>query len=332
MKTRRVLTALAFASASAITGSFISAVPAKAQDWPNRPMTMVAPFAAGGSTDAIARIVAEGLSSQLHQPVIVENVGGAGGMTGTNRVAKAPPDGSQFVLGNVGTHAQNQTLYKTPLYNAETDFAPVVLIMDQSLVLVARKDFPASSLQEFIAYAKANQSTMQYASAGVGGSNHLACVLLNAAIGINVVHIPYRSGGQAMQDLLAGRIDYQCPSAPTAMPQIASNSVKTLAMLSKNRSPSLPDLASAHEQGLTDFDIPSWYALFLPKGTPDSIVRKLNAAAVAAMNTPSMQERLKAIGSDLVGPERRSPEYLARFVAEEIKKWAGPISTSGVQF
>jgi tripartite-type tricarboxylate transporter receptor subunit TctC len=332
MKTRRVLTALAFASASAITGSFISAVPAKAQDWPNRPMTMVAPFAAGGSTDAIARIVAEGLSSQLHQPVIVENVGGAGGMTGTNRVAKAPPDGYQFVLGNVGTHAQNQTLYKTPLYNAETDFAPVVLIMDQSLVLVARKDFPASSLQEFIAYAKANQSTMQYASAGVGGSNHLACVLLNAAIGINVVHIPYRSGGQAMQDLLAGRIDYQCPSAPTAMPQIASNSVKTLAMLSKNRSPSLPDLASAHEQGLTDFDIPSWYALFLPKGTPDSIVRKLNAAAVAAMNTPSMQERLKLIGSDLVGPERRSPEYLARFVAEEIKKWTGPISTSGVQF
>jgi tripartite-type tricarboxylate transporter receptor subunit TctC len=332
MKTRRVLTALAFASASAITGSFISAVPAKAQDWPNRPMTMVAPFAAGGSTDAIARIVAEGLSSQLHQPVIVENVGGAGGMTGTNRVAKAPPDGYQFVLGNVGTHAQNQTLYKTPLYNAETDFAPVVLIMDQSLVLVARKDFPASSLQEFIAYAKANQSTMQYASAGVGGSNHLACVLLNAAIGINVVHIPYRSGGQAMQDLLAGRIDYQCPSAPTAMPQIASNSVKTLAMLSKNRSPSLPDLASAHEQGLTDFDIPSWYALFLPKGTPDSIVRKLNAAAVAAMNTPSMQERLKLIGSDLVGPERRSPEYLAKFVAEEIKKWAGPISTSGIQF
>jgi tripartite-type tricarboxylate transporter receptor subunit TctC len=332
MKTRRVLTALAFASASAITGSFISAVPAKAQDWPNRPMTMVAPFAAGGSTDAIARIVAEGLSSQLHQPVIVENVGGAGGMTGTNRVAKAPPDGYQFVLGNVGTHAQNQTLYKTPLYNAETDFAPVVLIMDQSLVLVARKDFPASSLQEFIAYAKANQSTMQYASAGVGGSNHLACVLLNAAIGINVVHIPYRSGGQAMQDLLAGRIDYQCPSAPTAMPQIASNAVKTLAMLSKKRSPSLPDLASAHEQGLTDFDIPSWYALFLPKGTPDSIVRKLNAAAVAAMNTPSMQERLKLIGSDLVGPERRSPEYLAKFVAEEIKKWAGPISTSGVQF
>jgi tripartite-type tricarboxylate transporter receptor subunit TctC len=319
--------------------SFLAAVTAvliahsaKAQDWPNRQITMVAPFAAGGSTDAIARIVADGLSTQLHQPVIVENVGGAGGMTGANRVAKAAPDGYQFVLGNVGTHAQNQTLYKAPLYNAVTDFAPVVLIMDQSLVLIARHDLPVNNLQEFIAYAKANQSKMQYASSGAGGSNHLACVLLNAAIGINVTHIPYRGGSQAMQDLLAGRIDYQCPSAPTAMPQITGHTVKALAILSKKRSPGLPDLASAHEQGLTDFDIPSWYALFLPKGTPDAIVRKLNAATVAAMDTPAMQERLKAIGSDLVGPERRSPEYLAQFVADEIKKWAGPISASGVQF
>jgi len=310
----------------------LMAHPANAQDWPNRPMTMVAPFAAGGSTDAIARIVADGLSTQLHQPVVVENVGGAGGMTGTNRVAKAAPDGYQFVLGNVGTHAQNQTLYKAPLYNAATDFAPVVLMMDQSLVLVARNDFPASNLQDFIAYTKANQSTMQYSSSGAGGSNHLACVLLNAAIGISVTHIPYRAAGQAMQDLLAGRVDYQCPSAPTAMPQITGKTVKAIAILSKNRSPSLPDLPSAHEQGLTDFDIPSWYALFLPKGTPDAIVRKLNAAAVAAMNTQAIQDRLKTIGSDLVGPERRSPEYLGRFVADEIKKWAGPISASGVQF
>ena len=314
-----------------VAAAIVVAQPANAQDWPSRPLTMVAPFAAGGSTDAIARIVADGLSSQLHQPVIVENIGGAGGMTGTNRVAQAAPDGYTFVLGNVGTHAQNQTLYKAPLYNAETDFAPVVLLMDQSLVLVARHDFPASNLQEFIAYTKENQSKLQYSSAGVGGSNHLACVLLNAAIGIKVTHIPYRSGGQAMQDLLAGRVDYQCPSAPTAMPQIVGKSVKAIAILSKNRSPALPDLASAHEQGLTGFDIPSWYALFQPKDTPDPIVRKLNAAAVAAMNTPSVQERLKTIGSDLVGPDRRSPEYLAKFVADEIKKWAGPIRASGVQ-
>jgi tripartite-type tricarboxylate transporter receptor subunit TctC len=302
-----------------------------AEDWPNRPLTMVAPFAAGGSTDAIARIVAEGLSAQLHQSVIVENVGGAGGMTGANRVAKAPPDGYQFVLGNVGTHAQNQTLYKAPLYDALNDFAPVALIMDQALVLVARKDFPANNLQEFIAYTKANQTKLQYASAGLGGSNHLACVLLNTAIGINVTHVPYRSGGQAMQDLLAGRVDYQCPSVPTAIPQITGQSVRAIATLSKTRSPGLPDVPTAHEQGLTDFDIPSWYALFLPRGTPDMIVRKLNAAAVAAVSTPAMQERLKAIGSDLVGPDRMTPEYLAKFVAEEIRKWSGPIKASGVQ-
>jgi tripartite-type tricarboxylate transporter receptor subunit TctC len=307
-------------------------VRAQAQDWPNRPMTMVVPFAAGGSSDAIARIVADGLSGQLHHPVIVENIGGAGGMTGTNRVAKATPDGYQFVLGNVGTHAQNQSLYKKPLYNAVTDFAPVALITDQSLLLVARKDFPAGNLQEFIVYTKANQAKLRYSSAGVGGSNHLACVLLNSAIGVDVTHIPYRSGGQAMQDLLAGQVDYQCPSLPTAMPQVAGKTVKALAILSKNRSPSVPELPSAHEQGLTDFDIPSWYALFLPKGTPDAIVRKLNAATVAAMDTPSMQERLKQVGSDLVAAERRSPEYLAQFVAAEIRKWEAPIKSSGVQF
>ena len=280
---------------------------AQAQDWPSHPLTMVAPFAAGGSTDAIARIVADGLGAQLHQTVIVENVGGAGGMIGANRVAKAAPDGYQFVLGNVGTHAQNQWLYKKPLYNALTDFAPVALIVDQSLVLVARKDFPANNLQQFIAYAKANQTNLRYGSSGAGGSNHLACVLLNSAIGIDVSHIPYRGGAQAMQDLLAGQVNYQCPSLPTAMPQIAGQTVKALA-------------PSAHEQGLTDFDIPSWYALFLPRATPDAIVRKLRDATSTAMDTQLMQERLKQVGSDLVEPGRRSPQYLAHFVASEIRK------------
>jgi tripartite-type tricarboxylate transporter receptor subunit TctC len=302
-----------------------------AQAYPSRPVTMVVPFAAGGSTDAIARILAEGLRSELGQAVIVENVGGAGGMTGVNRVAKAAPDGYQFVLGNVGTHAVNQSLYKKPLYNAATDFEPVALVTDQSLVLTVGKDFPANNLREFIAYAKANQAKMQYGSAGVGGSTHLACVLLNAAIGINVTHVPYRSSGQAMQDLLAGRIDYQCPSAPTALPQIAGHLVKALAILSKNRSPSMPGLASVHEQGLTDFDVPSWYAIFLPKGTPAGIVQKLHDATVVTMGASLIRERLKEIGCDLVPPERSSPEYLRKFVASEIDKWAAAIKASGIQ-
>jgi tripartite-type tricarboxylate transporter receptor subunit TctC len=294
-------------------------------------MTLVVPFAAGGSSDAIARIVADGLSGQLHSPIVVENVSGAGGMTGTNRVAKAAPDGYQFVIGNVGTFAQSQWLYRKPLYNTLTDFAPVALISDESLALVTRKDFPANNLQEFIRYTKANQSNLRYSSSGVGGSNHLACMLLNSALGIDVTHIPYRSVMQAMQDLIAARVDYQCLSLPTALPQITGKSVTAIAILSKHRSPGLPDLPSAHEQGLTGFDIPTWYALFLPAGTPAAIVQKLNRATVAALETPAVQQRLQQLGGDLVAPERRSSAYLADFVAAEVRKWEAPIKASGVQ-
>ena len=304
------------------------AAPASAQSWPTQRVSVVVPFGAGSVTDILARIFADEMGKKWGQQVIVEN---RPGLAGTAAVAKATPDGYTFLLGTVGTHAYNPSLYKKLPYNAVTDFAPVGLIMDQSLILVTRKDLPPNNLQEFIAFVRLNQAKLQFGSGGVGGSNHLACVLLNAALGVNVTHVPYRSAGPAMQDMLAAVIDYQCPSAPTVIPQYASNTIKTLAILSKKRSASLPDLPSAHEQGLTGFDIPSWYALFLPKGTPDPIVRKLNAAAVAAMNTPVMKERLKAIGSDLAGPERQSPEYLANFVADEIKKWAGPIRASGVQ-
>jgi len=301
-----------------------------AQSWPTRPMTLIVPFAAGGSSDAIGRVVADGLSAQLPYPIVVENVTGAGGMMGPTRVARAAPDGYQFVLGNVGTFAQNRWLYQKPLYDAVKDFAPVALLTDESLVLVARNDFPADNLPQFIAYARAHQAKLQFASGGVGGSNHLACLLLNASIGINVVHIPYRNVVQGVQDVMAGRVDYDCLSLPLALPQIAAKSVKPIAILSRNRSPNLPDLPSAHEQGLTDFDIPSWYALFLPAATPAAIVQKLNQATVAMLETPSMQRRLQQLGGDPVAPERRSPEYLAKFVAAEIKKWEAPVKASGV--
>jgi tripartite-type tricarboxylate transporter receptor subunit TctC len=230
----------------------------------------------------------------------------------------------------VGTHAQAQSLYRKPPYDAATDFAPVTLVTDQAFALVTRKDFPADDLLQFIAYSKAEQGKMLFGSAGAGGSNHLACVLLNAAIGINATHVPYRSGAHAMQDLISGRIDYQCPSAPVALPQIASHTVKALAILSRNRSPNMPELASAHEQGLSGFDIPSWYAVFLPKDTPAAIVSRLHAATIAALDTPSIQERLEQIGCDRISPERRSPEYLGKFVASEIEKYAGAIKASGI--
>jgi tripartite-type tricarboxylate transporter receptor subunit TctC len=306
------------------------AKPAMAQEWPTRPVTMIVTFAAGSGDDALARILSPRLSELLGQQVIIENVGGAGGMNGANRVARATPDGYQFVLGGTGTFAANQTLYKKPLYNAAVDFAPVVLISEQPILLITRPDFPAANLQEFIDYARKNQSSMQFASGGTGSATHLACVLLNGAIGIKVTHVPYRSATLALQDLISGRIDYLCPIASTALGMIESGQVKAVAILSKKRTAVLPNLASAHEQGPADLDAYIWNGFFLPKGAPPAIVQKLHDATFGTMDTPAVQERIREIGGSIVAPARRSPEYLQEFVESEVKKWATPIKASGV--
>jgi tripartite-type tricarboxylate transporter receptor subunit TctC len=307
----------------------MGAAVATAQDWPTRPVTMVVPFAAGGPADAVGRIVASHLSQVLGQEVIVENIGGGGGMLGGARVARAPPDGYQFVLGNMGTHAANQTLYKNPAYNAANDFAPVTLVAETPLLLLTRKDFPADNLPQFVAYARANQAKMQFGSGGAGSASHLACLLINLALGIKVTHVPYRGAAPAMQDLIAGRIDYQCPDSPTSVAQIEAGTVKALAVLTAERSPRLPDVPTAREQGLTDVVASNWFAAFYPKGTPAGIVEKLRAAIAASMDTPSLQDRMRDIGAELAPPERRTPEYLRGFVAGEIAKWAAPIKQSG---
>jgi tripartite-type tricarboxylate transporter receptor subunit TctC len=302
---------------------------ATAQNWPTRPLTMIVPFAAGGAFDVLGRILAPQISEILGQQIVIENVTGAGGATAAVRVAKAAPDGYQFVLGD-SSFAHSQKLYKTPLYNAATDFAPVALVAEQPPVLIARNGLPVNSLPEFVAYANLNQAKMQYGSAGTGSPTHLACVLFNVSIGVNITHIPYRGGAPAMQDLIGGRIDYQCAIVGTAISQIESKQVKAIAILTKNRSPSLPALATAHEQGLTDFDAGAWNAFFLPKGTPAAIIRKLHDATVIAMETPAVQARLREVGATIVAPERRSPEYLKEFVESEIKKWARPIEAAGL--
>ena len=298
--------------------------------WPDRPLTMVVPLAAGSGIDVLARVLAPRLSEILGQAVIVENVTGAGGTTGAVRVARAAPDGFQFLLGGTGTHAYTQALYQHPPYDALNDFAPVALIAEQPVVLIARKDLPADNLQDFIAYAKGHQAKMQYGSAGAGSAAHLACVVLNSAAGVTVTHVPYRGGGQAMQDLIAGRIDYQCPLLPIATQQIQSGSVKAIALLSRERSRTMPALATAREQGLTEVDVSNWSAFFLPRGTPPAIVKKLHDATVATMNASPVRAKLDEMGVDLVAPERRSAEYLHDFVRSEINKWVGPIKASGV--
>lgn len=306
------------------------ATPSEAQDFPNRPMTMVVPFAAGGAVDVLARALSIRAGEILGQQIVIENAPGAGGMTGSNRVARATPDGYQFVLGSVGTHAQNQTLYKNPAYDAAKDFEPVILVSDLPLLLVVRKDFPAYDLKQFIAHAKAHSGGLQFGSAGTGSAVHLGCVLLNAAAGITATHIPYRGGGPAMQDLVAGRIDYTCNIITSALPQVKQNQVRALANLSPKRAALLPELPTSQEQGLTGFDASTWNMILLPKGTPEPIVRKLNAAFSEALDTPATRERLLAIGLDIPTAERRTPAYAAKFVATEIEKYAGPIRASGL--
>ena len=301
-----------------------------AQTYPARPMTMIIPFAAGGPTDVLGRIMGQRMSEILGQQVVVENVGGAGGMTGSKRVADAAPDGYTFVLGTVGTHAQSQTMYKKPLYHAATDFAPVALIAEVPIVLITRKDLPVNNLQQFISYAKANQTKMQYGSAGAGSATHLGCVLLNYLIGVDITHIPYRGTGPAMQDLQGGRIDYLCEIVSTAKPQIDGGTVKAIAIMTKERSPALPNVPTGLEQGTPNLEAYTWNALFLPKDAPAEVVKKLHDATVEAMKTPSVRERLEALGAVVVPEERATPEYLGQYVKSEIDKWAAPIKASGV--
>jgi tripartite-type tricarboxylate transporter receptor subunit TctC len=314
------------AAAVLIAGS----VPVSAQEWPTRPLTMVVPFAAGASSDILGRILAPRLAENLGKAVIVENIGGAGGMNGANRVAKSAPDGYQFVVGSTGTLAINQTLYKNPPYNAATDFAPVALIADQPIVLIVRNDMPVSNFKEFVSYVRANQDKLTFASAGAGTTPHLGCLMLHAAIGVTVTHIPYRGLGLAIQDMIGGQTNYQCAVLSPALPQIEGHLVKAIAMLTRSRSPSLPEVPTAIEQGIPDFDVATWHAFFLPKGTPAPIVRRLNEAAVSAMTHPSVQKSLKDLGAELAAPERRTPEYLQSFVEREIEKWAVPIKAAGL--
>jgi len=303
---------------------------AAAQDWPTRPVTLVVPYAAGGPIDTIARILSARLGEVLGQQVVIENVGGAGGMTGSYRVAKAEPDGYTILLGGSAVLAQNQSLYKRPLYNAAADFEPVALFADSARILITRKDMPVSTLAEFVAYAKANQANMQYASAGAGSGLHICAVMLNMAIGANITHVPYRGSAPAMHDMIAGRIDFMCEQISTAVPQIQGGTVKAIATLGPSRPPVLANLPTAQEQGLGDLDCNAWAALALPKGTPAAVIQKLAKATSEAVDSAMVRERFEAVGVTVPPPGRRSPEFLAKFIPREIERWAVPIKASGV--
>jgi tripartite-type tricarboxylate transporter receptor subunit TctC len=303
---------------------------ALAQDWPSRPVTLVVPYAAGGPVDTVGRILASGLGEALGQQVVVENVGGAGGMVGASRVAKAEADGYTVLLGGSAVLAINQAIYKKPLYDGASDFTPVALFADSARVLIARKDFPATTLTEFNAYAKANGGKMQYGSAGHGSGSHVCAALLNTVNGTKIAHVAYRGTAQGMQDLVGGRIDFICEQISTAVGHISSGTVKAIAILGPDRLAVLPDLGTAREQGLADLDCNSWAAVVLPKGAPDVVVRRLSRAVDEAINKPMLRKRLEQVGVAIAPPERRTPEYLAKYIPSEIARWGAVLRGAGI--
>jgi tripartite-type tricarboxylate transporter receptor subunit TctC len=306
------------------------AAAAHAQEWPTRPITLVVPFAAGGGIDVSARLQAQQMGELLGQTIVVENVGAAAGTTGSLRVAKAAPDGYTMLIGNSGTHAFSQSLSKKPPYNSLTDFQPVGLVSESPRILIARNDLPANNLQEFIAYVKANQSKVQFGSAGVGSGTHLPCVLLNTTIGVEVTHVPYRGAGPVMQDLIGGRLDYMCDTIQTGAQQAKAKAVKGIAVMAPKRVPIIADLATTGEQGLPGVEASVWNAFFLPKGTPEPIVRKLNKAMRDMLDNQALRGRLEELGLEIVPPEQRSPEYLAKILAEDIERWRKVIVAAGI--
>lgn len=303
---------------------------ASAQEWPLRPISMVIPFAAGGGVDTGGRVLAPRLSELLGQQIVVENIGGAGGMAGAARVAKAPRDGYQILLGHTGTHAYNPHLYKRPLYDVRKDFDPVTLVYRTSFALLVRKDFPAKTIAEFVTHLRANQRKLQYGSAGVGSTSHMSCVLLNMTAQVDVAHIPYRDVAPALQDLIGGRIDYLCNPVSVSIAQVQTGVVKAIGLLSLEREPQLPQLPTAHEQGLTNLNTDSWSGFFFPRGTPPAVTKRMAAAVSQTLDTPAVQQRMIELGLRPTPPQERMPQYLEKLVLTDLEKWAAPIKASGI--
>ena len=299
-----------------------------ADDWPTRAVTVVVPFAAGGGTDLMARMIAEPMSRFFGQQVIVENMGGAGGMTGSARVARATPDGYTIVFGSRSA-AIDMTLYKHPSYSLQNDLAPIVLVADQPTILVARRDLPVDGLGNFISYLKRNASTMKMGSAGIGSTGFVDCAIFNELVGVKIQAIPYRGSGPAMQDLIGGQFDFFCTISGTAAGPIQNDLIKPIAVFRRQRLPSLPDVQTAAEQGL-GFEASTWSGLFAPAGTPAPIIKKIHDATVDVMEMASIEQQLSKSAIYLVPPEHRSTEYFESIIGPEIEKNATPLKAAGI--
>jgi tripartite-type tricarboxylate transporter receptor subunit TctC len=314
------LTAAAFAGASA----------ARADDYPTKPIIMIVPLAPGGSTDVLARIMAQGMGKQLGQPVVVENTGGAGGTIGVTRAERAAPDGYTILFGQWGTNMANGAIYKLD-FDLLNDFEPIGLVATQPFMIDSRKSLPANNLKELIAWLKQNGDKTTEGNSGVGSPSHIAGILLQQTLGLKWQMVPYRSAGLSMQDLVAGNVDIALDAPAVVMPQLQAGTVKTYAAAAPKRVSVMPDIPTTDEAGLPGYYFSFWHAMWAPKGTPKDMIAKLNKASVAALADPETHKRLVDLAQEIYPPEQQTPEALAAFQKAEIDKWWPIIKAAGVK-
>jgi tripartite-type tricarboxylate transporter receptor subunit TctC len=306
-----------------------SAVAHAQSAYPTKTITMIVPFAAGGPTDTVARLVAQSMSKSLKQTIVVENVGGAGGTIGAARAAKADPDGYTLFLHHIG-QSTAPSLYRKLSYNSIDSFEPIGLVTDVPMTMIARKDFPAKDFKEFLAYVKANKSKVTYANAGVGSASHLCGMLFMTAIGADLTTVPYKGTGPAMNDLLGGQVDIMCDQTTNTTSQIKSGKVKVYGVTTKTRVPSLPDVPTMNDAGLPNFEVAVWHGLYAPKGTPKPVVDTLAGALQGALKDPTVKTRFAELGTEPVPQNKATPEALRTFLKSEIDKWSPIIKKAGV--
>jgi tripartite-type tricarboxylate transporter receptor subunit TctC len=323
---RRFLAVLGLAA----TACVLVVASAEAQSYPTRPITVIVPFAAGGPTDVVARIVGDHMGRTLGQQIVVENVVGAGGTTGITKGAAATPDGHTIMMGHMGTHGAAPALYKNLKYDPTKDFAPIGIAAGTPIVVVARKDFPPKNLQELIAHLKSSGDKVNEGHAGVGSVSFTTCTMFNVMTGAKPTRVPYSGTGPVINDMLAGKLDYACDQIVSVATQVQGGTIKAYAIATEERSPALPDVPTSAEAGMPDFKVSAWNALFAPKGTSKEIVVKLNDALSRALSDPATRKRLGDLGGVIPEGRARTPEHLAQFVASEVERWGKTIKAGGV--
>ena len=317
------------ASAVAALTCLIAASLPAAAEYPDRPITMVVPFAAGGPTDIVARVVGENMAKTLGQAVVIENVAGAGGTTGIARASQAKADGYTIMMGHMGTHGAAPALYPNLKYDPTKDFSYIGLAAGTPILIVTKKAFPAKDLKEFIAYVKANQGKVNEAHAGVGSVSFTTCTLLQSIMGTKTGRVAYRGTGPVLNDLVAGQVDFACDQIVNLVPQIQAGSITALAIATEKRSEVLKDVPTTKEAGLPEFQVSAWNAIFAPKDTPPDVVAKLNAALVKALDDEGTRKRLLDLGSVIPDVPGRSPDALKKLVESEVARWTPVLKEAG---